>query len=219
MQDPSIALRRIHDTIDGKASGPIYKGASSGELSVRNNQAFFPDKVVKVLGIADRGIWTLTPDRRHIIAGLPHLHPELVIMSSLQRELFQEIIGDQLGTHDELTPTELVEVPAIDGSFVQIRAQDASVTEWLRKLMRENCYSRVPERPGLNNTAVREAEAWKAASRRLGLGCRAYIADPIRPHSSKAIFCCRYITEQQLIDLLEHLVQLLLPSAFDNSGL
>ena len=37
MQDSHNALRRIHDKIDGKTSGPIYKGTSSGELSVRNN--------------------------------------------------------------------------------------------------------------------------------------------------------------------------------------
>lgn len=55
--------------------------------------------------------------------------------------------------------------------------------------------------------------------RRLVLVYRAYTTDPVRPHISEAGFFWRDITEQQLTDLLECLVQLLLRSAFDQSGL
>ena len=71
----------------------------------------------------------------------------------------------------------------------------------------------------LNDITVGEAEAWKAAARRLVLAYRAHTADPVRPHISEAGLFWRYITEEQLTDLLERLVQLLLPSAFDQSGL
>ena len=58
----------------------------------------------------------------------------------------------------------------------------------------------------------------KAGARRLEVLYRAFTADPVRPRLSEATFFRRYITEAQLTDLLERLVQLLLPNAFDQSG-
>ena len=58
-------------------------------------------------------------------------------MTPLRRELLQELIGEDLGTHIELTSSGIVEVPTLDGSFAQIRAQDVKATEWLRTFVRE----------------------------------------------------------------------------------
>ena len=220
-QDITKAIRRIHDKMDGKATGPIYKGTSSAALSIHNNPVLFQDKVSKVLSTTDGGSWALTPDRA-TPSGLSHRRPELDSMTPLRRELLQEFIGDHLGTHDELTSTEIVEVPAIDGSFARVQSQEVSATEWLRKLVREGMLqsgAREAAAAALNNIKVGEAEAWKAASRRLVLVYRAYLADPVRPHISEATYFWRYINEEQLGDLLERLVHLLLPSAIDQTGL
>ena len=111
MKDPTKALTRIHDNIDSKVSGPIYKWTSAGNCPCTTTQSFFCTRSPRYLVAADGGIWVLTPDRSSN-AGLSHLRPELDRMSSLRRDLLQEIIGDHLGTHDGLTSTELVEVPA-----------------------------------------------------------------------------------------------------------
>ena len=219
--DPSKAMRRIHDKMDGKATGAIYKGTSTAKLSIHNNPVLFQDKVSRVLSNADGGVWALTPDRP-AASGLSYLRPEVDNMTPLRRELLQELIGEDLGTHIELTSSGIVEVPTLDGSFAQIRAQDVAATEWLRKLVREGMLqsgAREAAGAALASIAVGEAEAWKAASRRLVLVYRAYTADPVRPHISEAAYFWRYIKEEQLSDLLERLVQLLLPSAIDQTGL
>ena len=188
---------------------------------MHNNPVLFQDKVSKVLSTTDGGIWALTPDDP-AISGLSHLRPVLDRRTPLRREWLQEFIGDHLGTHDELTSTEVVEGPAIDGSFAQIRAQEMSATVRLRTLVREGMMqsgAREAAAAALNDIAVGEADSWKAASRSLVLVYGAYTTDPVRPHISEAGFFWRDITEQQLTDLLECLVQLLLRSAFDQSGL
>ena len=58
---PSKAMRRIHDKMDGKATGAIYKGMSTAKLSIYNNPVLFQDKVSRVLSNADGGVWALTP--------------------------------------------------------------------------------------------------------------------------------------------------------------
>lgn len=74
---------------------------------MHNNPVLFQDKVSKVLSTTDGGIWALTPDDP-AISGLSHLRPVLDRRTPLRREWLQEFIGDHLGTHDELTSTEVV---------------------------------------------------------------------------------------------------------------
>ena len=126
-------MRRIHDKMDGKTTGAIYKGTSTAKLSIHNNPVLFQDKVSRVLSNTDGGVWALTPDRP-AASGRSYLRPELDSMTPLRRELLQELIGEDLGTHIELTSSGIVEVPTLDGSFAQIRAQDVAATEWLRKV-------------------------------------------------------------------------------------
>ena len=104
---------------------------------------------------------------------------------------------------------------------IRDRAQDVAATEWLRKLREGMLQSGARDAAGaaLTSIAVGDVEAWKAASRRLVLVYQAYTADPVRPHISEAAYFWRYIKEEQLSDLLERLVQLLLPSAIDQTGL
>ena len=218
-------MRRIHDKMEGKATGAIYKGTSTAKLSIYNNPVLFQDKVSRVLSNADGGVWALTPGCP-AASGLSYLRPEdrpeVDNVTPLRRELLQELIGEDLGTHIELTSSGIVEVPTLDGSFAQIRAQDVAATEWLRKLVREGMLqsgAREAAGAALTSIAVGDAEAWKAASRRLVLVYRAYTADPVRPHISEAAYVWRYIKEEELSDLLERLVQLLLPSAIDQTGL
>ena len=76
-------------------------------------------------------------------------------------------------------------MPAIDGSFAHIPAQDVSASELLKELVREEMLqsgSRQAVIATLNSMEVGVLEAWQAASRRLVLVYRAYIADARRPH-------------------------------------
>ena len=122
------AMRRIHDKMDGKATGPIYKGISEAKVSIHNNPVLFQDKVASVLSNANGGVWALTPDRR-TVSGPSLLRPELDSMTALRRELPQELIGEDLCTYIELTSSGIVEVPTIDGSFAQIPAPEVWATE------------------------------------------------------------------------------------------
>ena len=220
--DANKAIRRIRGKIDAKSTtGAIYTGVSQEELSIHTSAVLFQDKVSKVLSTTDGGAWALTADSFDA-AGSVHYRPPLDKMTPLRRELLQDMIGDHLATYDEMSSGDPVEVPGIDGSFSQVPAADVSVTEWLRKLVREGLQQaggREAAERALNDITVRDAEAWKAAARRLVVVYRALIADPVLPHISEATFFWRYITEQQLSDLLERLVQMLLPSAFDQNGL
>ena len=74
VQDPDKAIRRIHDKIYCKATGPINEEASQGGLSVHNNALLFQHKVSEVLSTTDGGIWALMSDRP-TISGLSHLRP------------------------------------------------------------------------------------------------------------------------------------------------
>lgn len=76
-----------------------------------------------MLSATDGGIWALTQDRSAASA-LSHLRRELGRIAQLLRELPQEYMGNQLGTHDELTATENVELPEIDGSLAHVPAQE-----------------------------------------------------------------------------------------------
>lgn len=49
-------------------------------------------------------------------------------MTPLRRELMQAIVGDRLGTYEELLSNEMVEVPTLDGSFIQTQAHEVSGT-------------------------------------------------------------------------------------------
>ena len=71
----------------------------------------------------------------------------------------------------------------------------------------------------LNAITVSGSEACKAASPRLVVLYRAFIPEPDRPHNPVATFVWGCISKIQLSDLPERLVQMLLPSAFDESGL
>ena len=127
-----------------------------------------------------------------------------------------------MGTYDEMLSNEMVEMPAIDGSFSRIPAHELSATEWLRKLVREGqqqSAGREAAETALNTITVSGSKAWKAAARRLVVVYLALMADQVRPHISEAAFFWRYTSEIQLSDLLERLVQMLLPSAFDQAGL
>ena len=118
--------------------------------------------------------------------------------------------------------TEMVEVPAIHGSFARSPAQDVSASEWVRKLVREGMPQSGSQQvaiAALNSMEVGHAESWQAASRRLNVVYRAHIADARRPHISEAAFVWRYITEDQVKDLMERLVDLLLSNPFDQPGL
>ena len=90
--DPSKAMRRIHDKMDGKATGAIYKGTSTAKLSIYNNPVLFQDKVSRVLSNADGGVWALTPDRP-AASSLSYLRPEdrpeVDNVTPLRRELLQ----------------------------------------------------------------------------------------------------------------------------------
>ena len=74
---------------------------------MHNNPVLFQDKVAEVLSPTDGGTWALTPDRP-AVSGFFHLRSMLDRMAPLRRELLQEFIVDHLGTHDELTSTEVV---------------------------------------------------------------------------------------------------------------
>ena len=123
-----------------------------------------------MLGNADGGVWTLTSDRP-AASGLSYPRPEVDNMTLLRRELLQELIGEDLGTHIEVTSSGIVDVPTLDGPFAQIRAQDVAATEWLRKLREGMLQSGARDAAGaaLTSIAVGDVEAWKAASRRLVL--------------------------------------------------
>ena len=108
--DSTEAMRSIHDKMDGKATRPIYKGTSEAKLSIHNNPVLFQDKVARVLRNAD------TADGP-TVSGLSHLRPELDRMTPLRRKLLEELIGEDLCTHIELTSSGIVEVPTIDGLF------------------------------------------------------------------------------------------------------
>lgn len=118
-------------------------------------------------------------------------------MEPLQRELPQEFVGGHLGTHDELTSTEIVEVPTTI-SLSKVQAQDISATERLRKLVHKGMFpsrAREPAGATLISINVGEAEAWKAGSRWLVLVYRVYLADPVCPHISEATYWWTYINE------------------------
>ena len=143
-------------------------GPSLAKLSIHNNAVPFQDEMVKVISTTVGGVWALTPDRPNL-TGLSHHRPSLDRMTPLRRELLQEIIGDHLGTYDEMLSNEMVEVPAIDGSFSRIPAHELSATEWLRKLVREGQQQSggwEAAETALNAITVSGSEAWKAAARR-----------------------------------------------------
>ena len=71
----------------------------------------------------------------------------------------------------------------------------------------------------LHAATVSGTEACEAVARRLVVLYRAFMADPGRPYISEATITLGYMTQAQLTHLLERLVQLLLPSAFEQSGL
>ena len=114
-------------------------------------------------------------------------------------------MGDDLGTYDEFMSTE-IEMPAIDGCFAPIPAQDVSVSEWLGELVLEGILqsgsrTAVIETP--KSIEVGDSDAWQGAVRRLVMVYRACIADARRSHISEAAFVWRYITKDQLKDLME----------------
>ena len=123
-------------------------------------------------------------------------------MTPLRRESSQNVLGDHLGTHDELSSTEYVKVPTIDGSFTHIEARKVSASEWLRKLVQKGLQqigSKEAAEAALHAVTISGTEAWKAAACRLVVLYRAFTADPVRPHMSEEIFFWRYITEAQLM--------------------
>ena len=208
VEDPNKAIMRLRGKINSKTTGAIYTGPSPAKLSIHNNAVLFQDKLVKALNTTDGGVWAPTPDHPSL-TGLSHHRPSLDRMTPLRSELLQ-IIGDHLGTHDEILSNAMVEVPAIDGSFSPIPAHELPATEWLRKLVGEGQQQsggREAAETALHAITVRGSEAWKAAARRLVVVYRAFVANPIRPHISEAAFFWRYISEIQLSDLLERIVQ------------
>lgn len=64
----------------------------------------------------------------------------------------------------------------------------------------------------LKTMKVRGDEDWKAAVMRLVLMFRSTLVDPVPPHISEASFSWKYISEQQFVELIERVLQLLLPS-------
>ncbi|CAM9599048.1 unnamed protein product, partial [Sphacelaria rigidula] len=83
----------------------------------------------------DQGIWAL-PNDTNTQTGVYRPLPDG--MSSSRIELLSELLADYLGTHDELQSGRAVEVPTIHGSFITLQPDEVSVTEWLRKLVRES---------------------------------------------------------------------------------
>ena len=66
---------------------------------------------------------------------------------------------------------------------------------------------------------VKPTEEWRSAASRLVHNYRAVVANPDRPHASKATYFWRYATERQLYELFERVITVVLTNPLDRLSL
>ena len=208
-------LDRIKYKIPHGNKSFVYEGpAQVGELTMNNGAVLLQDRIARTLNAVNQGIFKLPDDQTNgssFVSTTANCSPQ-------RRELLVDLISDQLLTHHQMTSGEPVIIYSIAGKRIEVEADEVTITEWLRLLVREAALVRgaaTSARHALDSVVLKPAEAWPTAAARLVLMFRAATADPDMPHASEAVYFWRYISERNLVELLDRIRDMLLPNALD----
>lgn len=140
MNDPANNAELV-GRVYGKLGNPypksVFKGTNfSTILTPANNVVLFQDVVSKALNTVAGGILAL-----HQLDTRPYVRSDSYRPTSdeftlLRLEILLELIASHLGTYDKMASSEYVEVVTITGEFTSVPSQNATASEFLRKLVR-----------------------------------------------------------------------------------
>ena len=161
---------------------------------------------------------TSTP-RRTGREGMPHF-PRCLHLPSPGTLI--RLLGDNLLTHYKLTASEPVKVATLLGATAVLHPDRVTLTDWLRILVREQALivdSTDMAREAFYAIQVRPGEEWRNVASRLVRHFRTVVVDPDRPHASEATYFWRYVTERQLYELFERVIDAVLTNPLDRLSL
>lgn len=133
-----------------------------------------------------------------------------------------ELTSGYLTICSMFTRSEVIEVPAITGGFMTIPSSEVSMSELLHILIVDSAKrdsSKFSVWQSLKWVRIGECEAYSAAAQWLLLRFRALIADHNRPDVLEAIYFWRFITGDQLRDLLKSFLHIKYPSYIEQADL
>lgn len=210
-------IKSIHAFLENPECSPLYKGIDCGmNISGRNNPVIFQEHVLHPLRCVSRGAWEMPVDsHKRVHDGPVVCQPFPDELTCYHRKLILELIPLDVALSHNFVNDSFVEVPIITGSFANIESTEVSVSEFLRMLVRnslQSCASKFSAQEALQRIRIGETEAYMTAAQRLVLYCRAWIAEHDRPHISEAFYFWRFVTEDQLQDLLGRFLRMVCPN-------
>ena len=211
-------IDQLRQLITGGMKCPVFSGSKPGELSICNSAVMLQDKIASTLSTHELGELRLPRDKQD--ARGFHIRPDAYIFR--RRELLIGLVGDNLLTHYQLTSSEPVKIVTLLGATAVLHPEHVTLTDWLRILVREQALvvdSTDMAREAFYAVQIRPGEKWKNVASRLVRNFRAVVADPDRPHASEATYFWRYVTERQLYELFERVIDAVLTNPLDRLSL
>ena len=176
------------------------------------------EKIARTLSTRELG--ELRPPRDEQEARGFHIRPDAYTFR--RRELLIGLVGDNLQTHYQLTASEPVKVVTLLGATAVLHPEHVTLTDWWRILVREQALvvdSTDMARGAVYAVQVRAGEEWRNVASCLIRNFRAVVADPDRPHAFEATYVWRYVTERQLYEIFERVIDAVLTNPLDRLSL
>ena len=187
-----------------------FVGLSTGhqkKLTTRNDPVAFCDKLKKVMAGEEGGIWAM-PEDQTTVDGISTL-PQADYLTPMRVECFMKLVSPNLATRAAMIPNTMVEVYPVQGGRAILPFHEVSKQGGTRDTARY----------ALRNIKLTKGEAWMSASTRLVLHMRAALVDHTKPYASEELYFWRFITEADLMTLVERALDLFLPPMLDRLSL
>ena len=135
--------------------------------------------------------------------------PQADYLTPMRVECFMKLVSPNLATRAAMIPNTMVEVYPVQGGRAILPFHEVSKQGGTRDTARY----------ALRNIKLTKGEAWMSASTRLVLHMRAALVDHTKPYASEELYFWRFITEADLMTLVERALDLFLPTMLDRLSL
>ena len=200
-----------------------FVGLSTGyqkKLAVRNDPVAFCDKLRNVMAGEEGGMWAMPED--HTAADGTSRLPQADSLTPMRVECRMKLVSPNLATRAVMVPGTVIEVYPVQGGRARIPFNEVTITDWTRLLVTEvfkQGGTRDTARYALKNIKLAKGEAWMSASTKLVLHMRAALVDHTRPYASEEQHFWRFITEADLMTLVDRALNLFLSPVLDRMSL
>ena len=197
----------------------MFEGSTrGGALSPKSDPVIFLDYLSKALMGMDGGIWAMPVDK---LMSDGTVRPAVDPCTPTRVDVLSSLLSPNLAVRHTMVPGTLVSIPLVKGKFIDLPYEHVTARDWGRLFVTEQTRSGDAQAAAcvaLDNMTLGNQEAWGAAAHRVVLYARAAVADFTRPWASEELYFWRLITEADLTNLAERILDIFLGRSKDRVG-